>query len=210
MKRIVLGLILCGTTALMLGLQVQVHAAFPQSAISVAEAARKNREQKKDQKPVAKVYTNEDLPNLKGSVSVVGSVPAAPPAASTDARPADGTAPAGVATGDKPGAEAAAVTAPAPPVKDEAYWRAAFADARKKLADDTKEADVLQREFNLKQQQYYSDPNQALREQNTRKDLNDTQAQIDTKNADVAKDKAAIANLEDELRKSGGDAGWAR
>ena len=44
-------------------------------------------------------------------------------------------------------------------VKDEAYWRKKFADANKKLTDDAHELDILQREYNLKEQQYYSDPN---------------------------------------------------
>jgi len=90
----------------------------------------------------------------------------------------------------------------------EAAWRGRFAEARKTLAEDSKELDVLQREFNLKQQQFYSDPNVALREQNSRKDLDDTQAQIDAKKADVAKDQQAISDLQDALRKSGGDPGW--
>ena len=70
--------------------------------------------------------------------------------------------------------------------------------------------DIDQREFNLKQQQYYSDPNQALREQHSRKDLDDTQAKIDQLKAKVDKDKQAISDLEEELRKAGGDPSWAQ
>jgi hypothetical protein len=167
---------------------------------SIVDAARKAREQqKKDAKP-AKVYTNEDITQLKGDVSVVGPAPAAP---------ATGT-PGAAVPGDKgatPGKAAAASDETNP--KDEAGWRKKFADARKTLADDSKELDILQREFNLKQQQFYSDPNVALREQNSRKDLDDSQAQIDTKKADVAKDGQAISDLEEALRKAGGDPGWA-
>src|SRR5260370_3268817 len=93
--------------------------------------------------------------------------------------------------------------------KDEASWRAKFAAARKTLGDDSKELDILQREFNLKQQQYYTDPTAALKEQNSREDLNKTQSQIDAKKQTVEKDKQALADLEDELRKAGGNAGWA-
>jgi len=78
------------------------------------------------------------------------------------------------------------------------------------MADDSKELDVLQREYNLKQQQFYQDPNVALREQYGRADLNKTQDQINTKKTDVEKDQQAIAALEDQLRQAGGDAGWAR
>ena len=89
-------------------------------------------------------------------------------------------------------------------------WRQQFKDARKTLADDTHELDILQREYNLKQQQYYSDPNVAMREQFTSKDLTDTKKSIDNKTAAVEKDKQAISDLEDSLRQSGGDAGWSR
>ena len=81
--------------------------------------------------------------------------------------------------------------------------------ARRTLADDSKELDVLQREFNLKQVQFYSNPNVALREQYSRKDLDDTQAQINTKKQDVDKDNQAIQRPARELRTSGGEPGWA-
>ena len=95
-------------------------------------------------------------------------------------------------------------------VKDEAYWRKQFAELNKVLAADAKELDILQREYNLKQQQYYSDPNTAMKEQFDRKDLTDTKTNIDEKTAAVAKDKQDIADLEDALRQAGGDPGWAR
>jgi hypothetical protein len=61
----------------------------------------------------------------------------------------------------------------------------------------------------LKQQQYYSDPNTAMREQYNRQDLTDTKTKIDEKTATVAQDKQAISDLEDALRQSGGEPGWA-
>jgi hypothetical protein len=153
---------------------------------SVADAARKARADKKEQPKETKVFTNEDVAALKGVVNVVGQAPETP------ATPA--TADASKAL---PGEK-----------KDEAYFRRKFAEARRTLADDTKELDVLQREFGLKQTQYYSDPNVAMREQYSREDLNKTQADIDAKKADVAKDQQAISDLEDDLRKSGGEPGW--
>jgi chromosome segregation ATPase len=93
--------------------------------------------------------------------------------------------------------------------KNEAAWRAKFAAARKILADDMRELDILQREFNLKQQQFYQDPNAALKQQYSRDDLNKTQSEIDAKKQAVERDKQALSGLEDELRKAGGDPGWA-
>jgi hypothetical protein len=180
----------------------------PQQAPSVAEAARKAREQSRTRPQAAKVFTNEDIADLKGVVNVVGPPPAEPPAApATGAAPADGAA----APAAAEGAPAAAAQAAAPPeVKDETYWRTQFAAARKKLADDTKELDILQREYNLKQQQFYMDPNVALREQNNRADLNKTLEQINAKKLDVEADQQAISALEDQLRQAGGNPGWSR
>ena len=61
----------------------------------------------------------------------------------------------------------------------------------------------------MKQQQFYQDPTAALKEQHSRDDLNKTQAEIDAKKQGVEKDKQALSNLEDELRKAGGNPGWA-
>jgi hypothetical protein len=178
--------------------------AAQQQQESVAEAARKAQAQKKPStKPVA-VITNDNLDTIKGTVSVVGQEPA--PAPETPAASEDKTATAGKETE----AKAAPAEEKKPPVKDEAYYKQKFSDARKKLADDQHELDILQREYNLKQQQYYSDPNTAMRQQYNRQDLTDTQNKINEKTTAVAQDKQAISDLEDSLRESGGDPGWAR
>jgi hypothetical protein len=161
------------------------------SGDSVADAARKAQAEKKNQPKPTKVYTDDDISSVPGNVSVVGAAPAENGSASGTS---DQSAKA-KGTGDK---------------KDEAYYHKAFADLRRKLADDQKELDVLQREYGLKQQQYYSDPNTAMKEEYSRKDIDDTKAAIDQKTQDVANDQQAISDLEDDLRRSGGDPGWER
>jgi hypothetical protein len=168
-----------------------------QQAPSLGEAARKAREQSKG-RPPAKVFSNENIADLKGTVSVVGPEPPAP------------AAPEAAGAAIAPAAPPTAPAAPKAEVKDEAYWRAQFAAARKQLAGDSKELDVLQREYNLKEQQFYSNPNVALREQNSRADLNKTRDDINAKKADVAKDQQTITTLEDQLRQAGGNPGWGR
>jgi len=170
---------------------------------SLGDAARKARAQKKDPSKPAKVFTNEDVGSLKGTISVIGNEPARGTGTDKAAEKNDDKKPANGA-GAKPTDVAKKEQA-----KDEPYWRAKFAAARKTLAEDTKELDILQREFNLKQEQYSQDPNWAMHEQNSRADINKTQSEIDTKKQDIDKDKQAISDLEDELRKAGGDAGWA-
>jgi hypothetical protein len=133
---------------------------------------------------------NDNLDTLKGTVNVVGQEPAPPEDQAKKA--ADDKVP-------------KAPTAP----KGEAYWRQRFADAYKKLDGDSHELDIMQREYNLKQEQFYTDPMASLKQEYSRSDLNDTRAKIDDKTAQVAQDKADIANLEDELRQAGGEPGWA-
>ena len=174
-------------------------AAGSQSA-SLGDAARKARAEKKDSGKPAKVFTNDNVGDLRGTISVVGNAPA--PASATDI--------AAEKTDDKKPANGAdAKDAKKGQAQDESGWRAKFAAARKVLADDTKELDILQREFNLKQQQYSQDPNWAMHQQYSRDDINKTQGQIDAKKEDIEKDKQALSDLEDQLRKSGGEAGWA-
>src|SRR6267378_546098 len=59
------------------------------------------------------------------------------------------------------------------------------------------------------QVQYYSDPQKALAEQYTRKDINDKDAKIAAKKKEIEQLKQQISDMEEALRKSGGDPGWA-
>lgn len=160
--------------------------AAQQDQESVADAARKARAEKKNAPPPKMVLDNDSLDTLKGTINVVGSAPSADQSKSAD-------------NAQKPKAGS----------KDEAYWRGKFADANKKLADDSKELDIAQRERNLNEQQFYTNPMAGLKQEYSRQDLNDQKAKIDDLTAKVAQDKADISNLEDELRQAGGDPGWA-
>jgi hypothetical protein len=181
-------LALTATAVITRAQDVSVNTSSPSE--SVADAARKARAQKKDSVKPAKVFTDDNVGDIKGQISIVGAEPAAR---------ADN------ATAKKDDAKSANASGG----KDEAYWQGKFAAARKLLADDTREVDILQREFNLKQEQFYQDPTVAMKQQNSREDLDKTQSQIDAKKQAVEKDKQAISDLEDELRRSGGEPGWA-
>jgi hypothetical protein len=169
-----------------------------QAQESVADAARKAQAAKKTAPKAKRVIDNDNLDTIKGSISIVGQQPA-PPVVQTKA----------VAAADDKTKAAAPPDDKKPPVQDEAYWRKAFADANKKLADDAHELDVDQRDYNLKQQQYYSDPNTAMKEQYNRQELTDAKKSIDDKTAAIEQDKQDISDLEDALRKTNGDPGWA-
>jgi hypothetical protein len=174
----------------MLAIPAYLAAQQDQGQESVADAARKARAEKKDAPKPKMVIDNDNLGTLTGTINVVGQAPAE---ADDQAKKAPD---------DKTPKSAA-------PAKDEAYWRGKFAEANKKLAADAHELDIMQREYNLKQQQFYADPMAALKQEYSRQDLNDSKAKIDDKTAAVAKDKADISDLEDQLHQAGGDAGWA-
>jgi chromosome segregation ATPase len=158
---------------------------------SVADAARKAREKAKTNSvPAKKTYTNDNVSALRvNEISVLAPNANAEKYAATDS-------------------EKAAEAKPEPK-KDEAYWRKRFSDARTKLAIAQKDLDVSQRELNLLQTQYYSDPNKALQQQLTRDDINAKTAKVDEKKQQVADLTQAIEDLKDELRRSGGEPGWA-
>jgi hypothetical protein len=176
------GCTLLAAPAFLAAQQDQEHG---QNQESVADAARKAQAAKKDAPKAKLTIDNDNLGTLTGQVNVVGEEP-----------PVEEK---------KPGTEEKAAKGPA---KDEAYWRGRFADAYKKLADDEHELDILQREYNLKQEQFYTDPMAQLKQEYSRQDLNDQKAKIDAKKQAVDQDKADISNLQDELRQAGGDAGW--
>jgi chromosome segregation ATPase len=157
---------------------------------SVAEAARKAREKARTAAPAKKTYTNDTVPALRNNeISVLAPGPNSLKDSTADtAKPGD----------QKP-----------EPVKDEAYWRKRFADARLKLELAQKDLDVSQRELNLLQTQYYADPNKALQQQLTREDINAKTARVDEKKEEAAKLTQAIEDLKDEMRHAGGLPGWA-
>lgn len=159
-------------------------------ADSLAEAARKARAAEKKTPKTARVFTNDNIPTA-GGVSQVG-VASQTPSESASASSAQAKGSAKAANGNS-----------------EASWRARFAQLRHKLEQDQAELDIMQRELGVLNMQYYSDPNKAMQQQLSRDDINKKTDAIDKKKAQVASDQQAISDAEDDLRKAGGDAGWA-
>jgi hypothetical protein len=156
----------------------------------VADAARKAREEKKTAAKAKKVYTEDDVK------------PGAPASLDNSAT--------GAAATDTTGQQKTGAATPAEDPNGEAAWRKRFKDQRDKLAKAEREIDVLQREVQKAQIEYYPDPQKALQEQNTRKDINEKTAKITAKKQEIAQLKQGLDDMEDQLRKSGGDPGWAR
>jgi hypothetical protein len=157
---------------------------------SLAEAARKAREQKKDAAPKpARVFTNDNLPTQGGISSVGASASGSASDSASDSTPAAG----------------AGKTS-----NDEKAWRDKFASLHHKLDQDQENLDVMQRELGVLNTQFYGDPMKGLQQGLTRSDINQKIDDINKMTAKIEADKQAISDAEDDLRKSGGDPGWAR
>ena len=184
-----------GSLAAILGLSAFCVQAQDQSSDDVAAAARRAREQQKNAPKPKKVLTNDDIPSEK---------PSEPPGSPTTPAP-------------KEGAQAVAATTDATAgqpedndPKSEKYWRKRFQKLHDKLATSEQELDLLQRELDKNQVQYYSDPQKALTQQHDRSDINDKSSKVDAKKKEIEDLKQQLSDMEDELRKAGGDPGWAR
>jgi hypothetical protein len=171
----------------------------------VADAARKARESKKDAPKPKKVYTDDDVKTsapeppaapASAPVSAVGTAAATTAQATGDATKAGDTTKAGDAPKEDPNGEAA--------------WRKRFQAQHDKIAKTEKELDILTRELDKAETEYYPDPQKAMKEQNSRAEINSKLAKIDAKKKELDQLKQGLNDLEDQLRKAGGNPGWAR
>lgn len=177
-----------------------------QTGDPVADAARKAREQKEKknaQKP-KKVYTDDDVrpaepekPSVQNATASTPAIPGADAATATGAGKAeDTTKKENAGEKEDPNSEKA--------------WRKRFSEQHQKIATVEKEIDILQRELQKAQMQYYSNPQKAMNEQNSRAEINDKTAKIEAKKKEFEQLKRQLDDMETDLRKSGGDPGWAQ
>lgn len=166
-----------------------------QTGDPVADAARRAREAKQTAPKPRKVYTDDDVSRPKPAPAATS--------ATGDSSTKESTSPVA-------GSSAKTPTSADQDAKAEAHWRKRFKEQRENIARAEKELDILQRENQKDQIQYYPDPQKAMTEQYTRKDINEKDAKIAAKRKEIEQLKQGLADLEDALRKAGGDSGWAR
>jgi len=162
--------------------------AFAQSqdSQSVAEAARRAREQKKAPAKPAKVITDDTLDVKKGDVqSATAEQLRIPGSPETPAQPAGGAS--------QENAASAASSSPAPDAKDQKN-----AKEIAKLKDQVKQAqgdlDLLQREQSLEQDNYYSNTDYA-RDTSGKAKLDTLKQQISDKQQELERLKTRLAEL---------------
>jgi hypothetical protein len=167
-----------------------------QTGDPVADAARRAREAKQTTPKPRKVYTDDDVSKSKPAPQVTS-------AAGDSSTTKESTTPVAGSSSKTP-------TSADQDAKAEADWRKRFKEQRQNIARAEKELDILQRETQKDQLQYYPDPQKAMTEQYTRKDINEKDAKIAAKHKEIDQLKQGLADLEDALRKADGDSGWAR
>jgi hypothetical protein len=141
-----------------------------------------------------KVYTDEDVERLPANgVSVVG--PATPP---QDTTGTNGEAPARAALANESEKTA----------KAEAYWKARFAAARNKLAQDQKALLALQSQLEterVQQDLLVGDTTQVYSDE-----FMDLLHRVGAMKLEIQNDKRALSDLHEQFRKAGGLPGWIR
>jgi len=191
--------IACSGLLLLLALPVGMASAQqqqppPQQADSIAEAARRSREQKKEQPKPAKVWDNDTMPTKPGGVNVVG-----PSSPSSDA---SGSPPAANAQAAASAPEASAAKSGEKSGKDIKALQASLAAAKDQLQAVKAELDILQRKYNLDSQMYYGKPNYVADTEGAAK-LADEKSQVDAKQQEVDTAQKKVSQLEEELKNSG-------
>ena len=165
-----------------------------QSSQPLGDIARKEEERRQAVKEPAKAYTNKDL----------GNVPPAPPETPKPASTSAGDAPK-EAEKDKEKGKETDKTA----TKDQAYWAGRLKQLQEQLGRDQTYADAMQSRINGLTADFVArdDPAQrALIDSDRRKAL----AELDRLKQAITTDKKALADLQEEARRTGVPPGWLR
>jgi hypothetical protein len=196
--------IACAGFILLLALPVRFAAARPlgkqqtsdqQQPASIADAARRTRDQKKSHPQAAHSWDNDNIPTNPNELSVVGSPTAPPPDENAPSARADNAA----------GAPAGAQNAGASPsgdtakeAKDQAAVRSELDSAKDHLKTLMADLDILSRQYTLDQQQYYSKPNYST-DPDGQERLNKEQSDVEAKRQEVAEAQKKVDELQAKL-----------
>lgn len=156
--------------------QTGTPSASDQQQDSLAAAARRAREAKKDQTKPSKVWDNESLASVSGAISIVGQ-----PAASNQAPAAGSKTPAGN-----------------PPAADKSAIEADLSAAKANVQSLKVDLDLLQRKYTLDQQTYFGTPDYSSDTAGAAA-LADEKKQLDSKQQEVTDAEKKVADLQAQL-----------
>ena len=157
---------------------------------SIADAARRSREQAKNATKPSKVISNDDLDKSNVKPGAQGLTVDAPAKLETQPPTPEAVAEAQT-TSPSPSSDAA--TAPATTDDPE------IAQMKEQLADAEKDVDLLRRDLSLQQDSVLSNPDQQ-HDRTGHAKLTDMQQQIDAKQQDVERLKAQLAALVEQKK----------
>lgn len=191
-------------TPLAWGLALVVLGSGIANAQSLGEVAKKEEERRKAVKSPGKVYTNDDLrryplgpPQPPGEGGAAASDPAAPADPVAAAKAQEGI-PAPEKVPEKAGEK-----------RDESYWKNRIVSAREQLRRSEAFVEAMQTRVNSLTNDFYSrdDPAQRAQLWSQRTAALD---EIDRLTKEIAAQKKAIADIEEEARREGVPPGWLR
>lgn len=178
------------------------------SAPSLGDLARQMRAQHAKAAPATKVFTNDNLPAARPDEPVTGGRAGAAgskgaktkeqQAAKPEARPKAG-----------PSTKAESSEVP----HDEHYYHTQMTELRAQLDMHQRELSVLQQKLGQAQMVYSPDPNKTLIQESTPafySDESKLREQIKDKQDQIDADQKAMDDLQEQLRREGGDPGWLR
>lgn len=173
-------------------------------AQSLAEVARDEAARRKAVATPGKVYTNNDL---KPDFTRPAPPPATPESAPSGGRGAAAVPEAGAAGGATQGG--AQGTAQGGEVRDQAYWSSRMADARATLDRSQAFAQALQNRIDMLWTDFVNrgDP---VQQRAIEQERNKALAELEALKKEIAANQKAVADIEDEARRTGVPAGWLR
>jgi hypothetical protein len=187
-------------------------------AQSLGDVARKEEARRKGTGAAGKVYSNGDLRGAPAPAATVpppsptpsASSPSSPAPAAPDAtkpagtKPAEGNAKAGDAQGATPGA-----TPAADPKGDPASWRKKRADIETSIERAKTFAEALQSRINGLNTDFTNRDDPAQRAA-VAADRQKALTELERVKKEIAQNTKALADLQEEARKSGVPPGWLR
>jgi hypothetical protein len=163
--------------------------------VSLADVAKHEQERRKTIKAPSKVIKNEDLaPAPAVSRAPAPSAESAPDASGT---PKQAAAP---ADGEKKTAE---------PVKDQEYWSKRYAELQSTLSRNETFATAMQSRINALANEY-TNQGDGVRQNAIAAERQKALADLDRLNKEIADNKKALADFQEEARRSGVPPGWLR
>jgi len=170
-------------------------------AQSLADVARKEEERRKTQPPATKVYTNKDLADVPPATTP----PPAPAAGSTSASTPAGSTTSSATKDEKKDAKDDDKSE----AKGQAYWSGRMKTAQQALDRDSTFADALQSRISALTTDFVNRDDPAQRA-TIERDRQKAIAELDRLKKQVADDRKAVTDIEEEARRAGVPPGWLR